>query len=115
MFLPEWLCRELNDRQSRRDGGAIFLNQYKRPYQKPDKLNIVFRRCLQELNIRARTGPYPWRHTYASIGITGGAEPAYLARQLGHSLETFYRTYAEWISRDRDKIQRQIVERSWQT
>ena len=114
VFLPNWLCSELNDHRARTDHEAIFLNQYRRPYQKPDKLNQVFRRCLGELNIRARNGPYPWRHTYASIGITEGAEPAYLARQLGHSLETFYRTYAEWISRDRDKIQRQIIERSWQ-
>ena len=113
VYLPRWLCQELAQHWTRSRSGAVFLNQYKRPFQKPDKLNIVFRACLRALNIRARNGPYPWRHTYASVGITGGAEPAFLARQLGHSLETFYRTYADWISIDRDKIQRQIIENSW--
>lgn len=113
VYLPAWLCQELEHRCKQSTNGAIFLNQYKRPYQKPDKLNQVFRKCLKALDIRARTGPYPWRHTYASVGITEGAEPAFLARQLGHSLDTFYRTYAQWISQDRDRIQRQIMDRSW--
>lgn len=113
VYLPNWLCQELEKHWTRDRGGAVFLNQYKRPFQKPDKLNILFRACLKDLDIKARNGPYPWRHTYASVGITEGAEPGFLARQLGHSLETFYRTYAEWISIDRDKIQRQIIENSW--
>ena len=61
VYLPAWLCRELNNHWTQSYGDAIFLNQYKKPYQKPDKLNRVFRRCLSELNIRARNGPYPWR------------------------------------------------------
>jgi integrase len=113
VYLPRWLCEELNSHWTRKRGGAIFLNQYKRPYQKPDKLNIVYRRCLQELKIRPRAGPYPWRHTYASVGITEGAKPGYLAKQLGHGLEAFYRTYAEWISKDMDMIQRAIIEETW--
>ena len=40
--------------------------------------------------IRRRTGPYRWRHTYASIGLTNGADHAWLAKQLGHSLQMFY-------------------------
>jgi integrase len=113
VYLPRWLCEKLDGYWTRKPGGAIFLNQYKRPYQKPDKLNKVFRRCQEELNIRQRKGPYPWRHTYASIGVSEGSKPAFLARQLGHSLEAFYRTYADWISRDRDLIEREILENSW--
>lgn len=113
VLLPSWLCRELNNHPTRFKGESVFVNQYGRPYQKGDKLNIMFRRCLEELNIRPRTGPYPWRHTYACIGITEGLEPAFLAKQLGHSLETFYRTYAAWISADRDEEQRQKLEKTW--
>ena len=89
VYLPTWLHAELNAHWTRPKQDAIFLNQYGRAYQKPDKLNRVFRRCLTELAIRPRRGPYPWRHTYASIGISEGAAPAFLARQLGHALETF--------------------------
>ena len=113
VYLPAWLTGELNAHWTRSEGGAIFLNRYGRPYQKPDKLNRVFRRCLAELNIRPRRGPYPWRHTYASIGISAGAEPAFLARQLGHALETFYGTYAQWLSHNQDRTQRAIVDQTW--
>ena len=75
--------------------GAVFLNQYGRPYQKGGKLNIVFRRCQAEPGIHQRTGPYPWRYTYASIGITEQVEPALLASQLGHRLETLCCTCAQ--------------------
>jgi integrase len=113
VYLPTWLTAELDAHGTRPAQGAIFLNQYGRAYQKPDKLNRVFRRCLTELAIRPRRGPYPWRHTYASIGISEGAEPAFLARQLGHALETFYGTYAQWLSQDQDLAQREIIEGTW--
>jgi hypothetical protein len=47
------------------------------------------------------------------IGLMSGARPAYMAAQLGHSLEVFYRDYAEWITgqdddRELEKIEAQI-------
>ena len=60
----------------------------------------------RKTGVRHREGPYPWRHSYASLGLTGGAEPAWLAKQLGHSLQMFYSVYATWIDTDeRDKIE----------
>jgi integrase len=48
--------------------------------------------------VRRSSSPnYPWRHTYASIGLTNGAEPAWLAKQLGHSLQMVHGVYATWI------------------
>jgi integrase len=113
VYVPAWLREELDQYWTRPLGSAIFLNQYRRPLQKPDHPNRLFRRCLAALDIRPRRGPYPWRHTYASIGISEGVAPAFLARQLGHSLETFYRTYADWISADQDRAQRDALERTW--
>ena len=66
----------------------------------------MFRQAHGKTGIRHREGPYPWRHTYASIGLTNGAEPAWMAKQLGHSLQMFYTVYAEWInSEDRDQAE----------
>ncbi len=31
-----------------------------------------------------------------------GANPAFMARQLGHSLEMFFRVYAKWIDGQND-------------
>ncbi len=49
--------------------------------------------------------PYNCRHSYASIGLSEGLQPAFLASQLGHTLEVFYRTYATWIDDDSNQVQ----------
>lgn len=52
---------------------------------------------LKALGIRQRDA-YQVRHTYASLLLTGGVNPAYIARQLGHSkITTTLNTYARWI------------------
>ena len=53
------------------------------------------------LGIRYRR-PYNLRHTYATIMLMAGMNPAFCARQLGHSVEMFLRTYAKWISGEQD-------------
>jgi integrase len=60
---------------------------------------------LKRLGIRYRR-PYNMRHTYATLGIMSGARPAFLANQLGHSMQTFFRVYAKWINSkdDREEI-----------
>ncbi len=61
----------------------------------------VFRRhywtpCLKRLGIRYRR-PYNMRHTYATMMLMAGMTPAFCARQLGHSIEMFLRTYSRWL------------------
>ena len=69
-----------------------------------EALNKKLREAHAKIGVRHRSGPYPWRHTYASIGLTCGADPAWLADQLGHSLQMFYNTYSKWIkSEERDQ------------
>lgn len=64
---------------------------------------------LKHLGIRYRR-PYNMRHTYATIGLMSGANPGFLAKQLGHSLKMFFSVYADWIDgadneREMDKIE----------
>lgn len=96
------LRAELREYPDRFAGGWILRTYTGRPYLSAHKLLKWYRRALTALEIRERTGPYPWRHTYASVGVSRGARPAWLAQQLGHSLETFYRVYATWIRADDD-------------
>ena len=60
---------------------------------------------LKKLGIRYRR-PYNMRHTYATLGIMSGARPAFLASQLGHSLQVFFQVYAKRINSkdDREEI-----------
>jgi integrase len=105
--IPEKVCAVLNELPSRFRQAEIFTNQYGRHYQAGYHLNKKFRAAHEATGIRHRTGPYPWRHTYASIGLTNGLDHAWLAKQLGHSLQMFYGVYAKWIDtskRDREEL-----------
>lgn len=51
---------------------------------------------LRRLGMRYRP-PYNTRHTYATMMLMAGMTPAFCAKQLGHSVEMFLRTYAKWI------------------
>lgn len=56
---------------------------------------------LRALGIRYRR-PYNMRHTYATTMLMAGMAPAFCARQLGHSVEVFLKTYARWIDGAQD-------------
>lgn len=79
-------------------GGAVFLDPR---YGEPWNEERAFRRSywtptLKLLGIRYRR-PYNCRHTYATAMLMAGVTPAFAARQLGHSIEMFLRTYARWL------------------
>ncbi len=53
---------------------------------------------LRRLGVRERRA-YCTRHTYATVALMGGINPAYVASQLGHaSTKMFFETYSRWIS-----------------
>lgn len=70
-------------------------------YEEPWFEERAFRRSyweptLRRLGLRYRP-PYNTRHTYATMMLMAGMTPAFCAKQLGHSVEMFLRTYAKWI------------------
>lgn len=94
--------------------GRVFHNpSTNRPWAKEQNISEPYwKPALKLLGIRYRR-PYNTRATYATIGLMSGARPAYMAAQLGHSLEVFYRDYADWIAdqdddREMGKIEAQI-------
>lgn len=60
-----------------------------------------FQAALDELNIRARR-QYNCRHTYATMCLMAGMNPAFIANQLGHSVQMLLSTYARWINSSTD-------------
>jgi integrase len=56
---------------------------------------------LKRLGIRYRR-PYNMRHTYATQMLMAGMNHAFCAKQLGHSVEMFQRTYSKWIDGQQD-------------
>lgn len=69
---------------------------------------------LKRLGIRHRR-TYNTRHTYATIGLMAGVNPAFMARQLGHSLEGFFRVYAKWIDGKHDDRELAKIEAALKT
>jgi integrase len=57
--------------------------------------------ALKRLGIRYRS-PRHLRHTYATMMLMAGRTPAWCARQLGHSVEMFLRTYSKWLGGTQD-------------
>lgn len=91
--------------------GPIFQNPVtRRPFHdERSQRDHYWRPSLKRLGIRWRR-PYNTRHTYATTALMAGANPAYIARQMGHkSAKMLFTVYAKWIDgadrgRERDKL-----------
>lgn len=70
---------------------------------------MYWRPLLKKLGIRYRS-PYETRHTYATMLLMAGVAPAYGARQLGHSVEMFLRTYSKWIDGGQNALEMDKLE-----
>ncbi|SFB35876.1 integrase [Collimonas sp. OK607] len=81
------------------ESGRVFHNpNTNRPWAKEQNIREPYwNPTLKLLGIQHRR-PYNTRATYATIGLMAGARPAYMAAQLGHGLDVFYRDYAAWIN-----------------
>ncbi|QLL11753.1 tyrosine-type recombinase/integrase [Pseudomonas chlororaphis] len=57
--------------------------------------------AMRKLGIRQRR-MYDTRHTYATMCLMSGMNPAFIAAQLGHSVQVLLSTYAKWINSPSD-------------
>lgn len=60
-----------------------------------------FKKALKALKIPHRS-QYCTRHTYATMCLMSGMAPAFIAGQLGHSVDVLLSRYAHWIESLRD-------------
>lgn len=79
-------------------GRHIFLNPVTgNPWADQAKQRIRYwEPALKRLGIRYRP-PKNTRHTYATMLLMSGCNPAYAAGQMGHSVQVFFKVYAKWI------------------
>jgi len=64
---------------------------------------------LQRCGIRARRA-YCTRHTYCTVALMRGVNPAYIAAQAGHSIKMLLDSYAKWIPGSDEGAQRRLLE-----
>jgi len=71
-----------------------------------DQRKLYFHPTLRRLGLRMRDA-YQTRHTYATLALMAGVNPAYIARQLGHAnTAMLFKHYSKWIDgadADREK------------
>ncbi|MFT0532223.1 tyrosine-type recombinase/integrase [Castellaniella hirudinis] len=89
-------------------GAHVFLNPTtgERFTDTSAPLDIVWRPTLKALGIRHRDARQT-RHTFATMCLTAGMNPAYVSRQMGHTNpRMFFEVYSKWIdgeASDREK------------
>ncbi|KNH29177.1 integrase [Pseudomonas syringae] len=71
-----------------------------------------FQAALTDLKLRARR-QYNCRHTYATMCLMAGMNPAFIATQLGHSVQMLLSAYARWINSSTDWGELGKLENSW--
>lgn len=96
VFVPSWVRPHLNALPTRFEGGYLFQNSQGNPHLDTDHFNPLWKAAHRKARIPEQV-PYACRHTRASELLSTGIHPGDAAKQLGHSIEMFIRTYAEWV------------------
>jgi integrase len=82
------------------------------PYSSDYKPRVYWDRGLRACGIRARDAKQT-RHTFATINLMAGANPAYIARMMGHKNSMMvHRVYSKWIDRADNGRELEKVERA---
>nr|WP_028941585.1 site-specific integrase [Pseudomonas vranovensis] len=92
----------------------IFQPSGSSPHMKsPEIPGQHFNRAVEALGIPPRS-QYNCRHTYATMCLMSGMNPAFIAGQLGHSVQVLLSTYAKWLNSANDwtelsKLEMQLI------
>ena len=92
-------------------GGRVFHDPHtNKPWAYEQNYRKAFwTPTLKLLGIRYRR-PYNTRATYATVGLMSGVNPAYMAAQLDHGLDVFFKDYAKWINTRQDDTEMEKIE-----
>lgn len=83
---------------------VVICPQTGKPFfnEKPPRLRL--QQAMKATGVRHRPA-YNTRHTYATMMLMSGMNPAFVANQLGHSLPMLMKRYARWINNQQDLIE----------
>lgn len=103
---------ELQKAQTFLAGTEVFIHPYTgRPYNDDKPPRLFWDRALKALGIRHRNA-YQTRHTFATLNLMAGANPMWVARQMGHvSLKMLLEHYARWIDASDKGLEKSKMER----
>lgn len=95
-------ARKRNGRRVSAESPFIFQPAGRSPHMKGSSTpGGHFNEAIEATSIRARP-QYNCRHTYATMCLMSGMNPAFIAGQLGHSVQVLLTTYAKWLNSAND-------------
>ena len=78
-------------------GGAVFCGDEGEAFTTTDDpLKAWWKPAMKLSGLRHRDARQT-RHTFATMCLTAGITPGWVAQQLGHAPEMFFRVYSQWI------------------
>nr|WP_244129135.1 tyrosine-type recombinase/integrase [Burkholderia gladioli] len=80
-------------------GAEVFHNpRTGAPWSGDQVIWLAWNRAIEQSRVRYRR-PYQTRHTYASMMLSAGEPPMWVANQMGHiSLKMIEQRYGRWIT-----------------
>ena len=103
VYVPKVARLLLDSCPTRFKNSFVLLNSKGNYHRNTDVFNASWRAAHEAWNTKSRKNqipyrdPYTCRHTRAAELLSTGVEPGDAAKQMGHTLEMFYRIYSEWI------------------
>jgi len=95
-------ARKRNGRRVSAESPFIFQPAGRSPHMKGTSTpGFHFNQAVEATSIRFRP-QYNCRHTYATMCLMSGMNPAFIAGQLGHSVQVLLTTYAKWLNSAND-------------
>ena len=102
VVIPSWVRPIINELPSRFVGGPMFVNTKGTPMLDSDLMATAWRKAHKDTGLEYRI-PYTCRHTRAAELLSANVNPAAAAKQMGHTVEMFLRTYSEFIEEYADQ------------
>lgn len=94
-----WQALERQRAVTQLGGGLVFVGDDGEGFDSTDDpLRCWWKPAMKLSGLRQRDARQT-RHTFATLCLMAGITPAWAARQLGHSVEMFYRVYSRWIDK----------------
>ena len=103
MLDPLFTVLSNHRQQSAPEGRYVFPSPEAAPLEVNNLRNRVWYPALEKAGLRKRT-MYQTRHTFASLMLSYGEDPLWVARMMGHtSTEMLYRHYGKFIRNRKGK------------
>ncbi|EAW31772.1 Bbp50 [marine gamma proteobacterium HTCC2143] len=110
LTIPAWVIPFISNLPSQFKYGHVFLNNLGTKCLYTGLFNQTWNAMFDDPKFRRdhsirKRRPYTCQHSRAAELLTMGVRPAKATRQLGHSLEIFFRRYATYIESASDAIE----------